>query len=392
MSQEVLEQLQAVDVSLLTGVVRQAQRKPAYEILDWSVRPINHQAIIDTTGGLYCYSGVGRDDEDTGPWSVVFKMINPSAEEECRPEREWCYWKRELLAFGSGMLGALPGPIRAPRCFGVAEREAGGSIWMEHIVEATGRSWSQAEFARAAYELGGFAGAQLTGTAVQQHPWLCKPFFRSIFADGNWWSTAMATDTEQSIWRNPIVERGFSPDLRTRVLAVWAEKQRFLDTLDRLPQVLCHNDCHRRNLMWRNRDDGQRELVVLDWAFCGMGAAGMDLGELVAVSSYFFDSSPFDVETRERAAFKSYVDGLGAAGWTGDTRLIRLGYITSAVLWMGATLPGWAAIMLDPAAGANVTAQYGRPADEVLNGWVALTESLMDRADEARSLMASLFG
>ncbi len=57
---------------------------------------------------------------------------------------------------------------------------------------------------------------------------------------------------------------------------------------------------------------------------------------------------------------------------------------------MGATLPDWAAVMLDPASGVNVTAMYGRPAEEVLAGWVTLTEFLLDRADEARRLMPQL--
>jgi hypothetical protein len=54
---------------------------------------------------------------------------------------------------------------------------------------------------------------------------------------------------------------------------------------------------------------------------------------------------------------------------------------------MGITLPGWAAAMLDPAAGFNIEAMYGRPSEEVLKGWVVLTEVLLERADEARTLM-----
>ncbi|MBI3958829.1 MAG: hypothetical protein HY328_08470 [Chloroflexi bacterium] len=56
----------------------------------------------------------------------------------------------------------------------------------------------------------------------------------------------------------------------------------------------------------------------------------------------------------------------------------------------GATLPGWAAVMLDPASGVNVPAMYGRPAAEVLAGWVMLCEFCLDRADEARRLMQRL--
>ena len=70
--------------------------------------------------------------------------------------------------------------------------------------------------------------------------------------------------------------------------------------------------------------------------------------------------------------------------------VVRLGYLLSALLWMGATLPGWAAVMLPEESGINVPAMYGRSADAVLAGWVRLTEFLLSRADEARQLMGKL--
>ncbi len=191
-------------------------------------------------------------------------------------------------------------------------------------------------------------------------------------------------------WPHPLVQRAFSPDLRRRVLEVWADKHRFFDALDRLPQVLCHNDCHRRNLMWHRDGTGAKELIALDWAFCGPGGVGMDIGELVATSTYFFESEPADVAALERTVFDGYVAGLRAAGWQGDADLARLGYTACAALWMGATLPGWAAVMLGPASDVNAAAMYGRPAEDVLAGWVSLTEFLLDRADEARRLMRAI--
>jgi hypothetical protein len=59
---------------------------------------------------------------------------------------------------------------------------------------------------------------------------------------------------------------------------------------------------------------------------------------------------------------------------------------------MGATLPGWAAWMVPDDSGVNVQAMFGQPRETVLAGWVSLTEFLMERADEARSLMRGLYG
>ncbi len=116
----------------------------------------------------------------------------------------------------------------------------------------------------------------------------------------------------------------------------------------------------------------------------------MDLGELVATSAYFFEVEVGEVGELEATVLDGYLAGLRDAGWSGDPRVVRLGYLVSALLWMGATLPGWAAVMLPDEAGINVPAMYGRSADAVLAGWVTLTEFLLSRADEARQLMGKL--
>ncbi|WII38179.1 hypothetical protein [Paenibacillus thiaminolyticus] len=56
----------------------------------------------------------------TLPWSFVVKLVIPSAAAE---PGHYSYWKREALAYQSGLLEELPG-IRAPRCYGVEEQEA----------------------------------------------------------------------------------------------------------------------------------------------------------------------------------------------------------------------------------------------------------------------------
>jgi Phosphotransferase enzyme family len=390
MTTDILAALQAVDLAVLTNIVRQDQCNPGFELLDWTVQPLSHEKIIETTGGIYRVHGNGRVGSTKQPWSVVVKIINQSQGSEGQRPHDWCYWQREMHAFQSGMLAALPSAIRAPRCYAVMEQEHSGWIWLEHLTESTGRRWTLADFQRAAYQMGSFAGAYLTGTPLPDYPWLGDPFFRSLFADGGWWATHMALTGPESLWQSLIIQQAFSPALCARVQAVWAEKDRFFTMIDRLPQIFCHHDLHRRNLMWTTTADGDDELVVLDWAFCGHGPVGSDLGELVATSSHFFDSDPSQVAALEATVFASYLEGLRTTGWSGDERLVRLGYVSCAALWMGATLPGWAAIMLDPAAGGNVQAMYGHPAEEVLAGWVTLTEFLMDRADEARILMAQL--
>ena len=381
--------LHEIDPNVLTDVVRHDQGRPDFNILNWTVQPLSHEKIIETTGGLFLLSGTGRDDQGTQAWSIVLKILN-NPKEWGQDPRYWAYWKRELVAFQSGLLATLPIGLSAPRCYGTIEHEENGWIWMEHIEESTGRRWALEHFHEAARQAGNFAGAFLGGVPLPDTPWLSAPFFRNVFADGDWWATHMDPTALKNAWQSPLVQYAFSDALRSGVLRIWAEKYRFWETIDRLPQVLCHNDFHRRNLMFRMGTNGQQELVALDWAFCGPGALGMDLGELVATSAYFFEVEPAEVGELEVTVLDGYYAGLRDAGWSGDTQVVRLGYLLSATLWMGATLPGWAAVMLPDESGINVQAMYGRSANAVLAGWVTLTEFLLERAGEARQLMSKL--
>lgn len=98
MFQEVSDSFHSLDPALLTAVVRQEQGSPNFELLDWSVEPLGHEKIIRTTGGLYHFSGHGQDGNGIRPWSVVLKIVNHPPGEMCQAPKEWCYWKRELLA------------------------------------------------------------------------------------------------------------------------------------------------------------------------------------------------------------------------------------------------------------------------------------------------------
>jgi hypothetical protein len=390
METDTLATLQSLDLAVITDIVRQDQANPAFDLLEWTVEPIAHEAIISTTGGIYRFSGYGTDGIQTKPWAIVLKIVKRPPGTRCQDPPEWCYWKREMLAFQSGMLATLPDGIHTPRCCGTTEHEDSVWIWMESIVESTGRRWSLDHYYYAARQLGRFGGAFLSGYPMPNYAWL-SPFFRSVFGDGGLWAGFMNPQSSDNAWQNPLVQRTFTALLRSRVLQIWDEKMQFFAALDQLPQVLCHNDLHRRNLMIRTNADGPEDLVAVDWAFCGPGAVGADLTELVINSTYFFEIEPVRIGQFEEAAFEGYLHGLRDLDWKGDPRLVRLGYITTAALWMGATLPGWVAIMLTGERAHRATATYGRSVDEILEGWTILSRHALDLADESRQLMRTLF-
>jgi len=132
MAGDILDRLQAINPALLAEAVRQDLRRPSIELADWIVEPISHEKIIDTTGGLFRLSGLGRDGPDSRPWDLVLKVVKDPKDWGQVPGY-WAYWKRELLAFQSGLLAELAGAVRAPRSYGVVETEEGGWILMEYI-------------------------------------------------------------------------------------------------------------------------------------------------------------------------------------------------------------------------------------------------------------------
>jgi hypothetical protein len=377
MSEDMLERLRSVDPAALAQVVRQDQRSETFEILDWTVKRLSDKGIVNPDG-LFLFSGAGRDEKSTRHWSVVLKILNkPAVEQDPRHLR---YWKRELSAMQSGLLASLPGPVAAPRCFGTSEGEGSGWIWMEHIAESTNARWGVDQYVFAAQQLGHFNSAYVTGTPLPDYSWLCKGHVR----------TKVGTLPPHRAWDSPFVQQAFSGHTRERILQLWDERERFYDALERLPQIFSHFDFHRRNLIVRQHEAGQDEIVAVDWAWCGYGALGADLYSLVGGSALVFEIEPTEVAEIEAAASTAYLASLRRAGWTGSPEGVRLGYTICFAMFLAAAAPTVTAYVTTDHMDAFVTHQFGRSREQIASGWAALCELALDRADDARQLMDGL--
>ena len=391
MANELRQQLQAIDLAVLTEVVRKDQRDPTLSILDWTVEPLKQNNLGLSNGGLFRFSGRGSGTKGVQPWMVVLKCIS-LPNEDADQQREWTYLRREILAFKSGLLEQLPPGLRAPRYYGVMEHEHETWVWLEHIQESTGKQWPLERFQQTARRLGRFNAAYLCGTPLPDDPWLCRqPVVRSIWREHGWWVDFLKPGPAENAWALPFIQRGFDAQTKSRVLQLLADKEHFFAANDRLPQVLCHNDAHRRNFMWtQSADTGEEELIAIDWSLIGLGALGNDLGKIIENSMLLLDYDPFDAETLAAAGFEGYLAGIADAGVVIDPRLVKLGHLISLSFWVGAAAPGWAAIMLAPDSGIDIQAMYGHSPGEALAGWVHLNRYCLDRADEARSLIREL--
>jgi hypothetical protein len=389
MSQDTLASLANIDPALLTEVVRQDQRSPNFELRDWTVAPLSHYKMIETTGGLYRFSGKGADERGEYPWSVVLKIVtNPG--DDTQAQRDATYWRRELLAYQSGLLSNLPGPVVAPRCYGVREYQGGAWIWLEHVVETAPRRWTPAEYYLAARQLGAFASTYLSGTPLPQAPWLTDGVFRSILAADGFFATSLDPTQLGNAWESSLLQHWYAEPRRSQILALWADIEQFFAAFDRPPQVFCHLDAHRRNLLIRTRNNGVPETVAIDWSFAGRGPLGADAGSLVMDSLFYFELEPTAVEELAATVLDGYRAGLRDGGWRGDPALLQLGYAAQVTLWYGATLPAWTAYLLGEEKREETVREYGRSADEIAAGWVTLWEYAHERAAEARSLIHKL--
>lgn len=155
--------------------------------------------------------------------------------------RHWAYWRREPLAYASGLLPDGPG-LRAPRCYGVV----GEAVYLEDVGSAP------VDVRTAARQL----GAWQAGAALPDVAWL---------------------GGHQLAQRVAVSELDWSAvDADERARRLWSRRNELLARLGALPHVLSHGDVHPDNL----RADGP-DTVALDWGTLGAAPVGADLAHLM---------------------------------------------------------------------------------------------------------------
>ena len=373
MNEKLLAELQAIDPAILTDIVRLDQSSPAFEITDWSVKRLSDKGISNPEG-LWVYSGSGHVDGATRPWSVVLKVFERHQPELAPGARN--YWKRELLVAESGLIQRLPGPVRAPRFYRADERPDSLWLWMEHVRDERPGAWTLDDYVFSARQLGRWNGACAT-LPPPTEPWLQVQPHRV-------WEAAVNLET---IWQSPWHEKYISADTRLRFARLWAERELFYGVLEALPQCLSHFDCNRRNLHIQHGLDDQPQLIVLDWSFCGVGALGIELGQLVGGSATIVEWPSAAVAALNEAAFSSYVQGLHEAGWSGDVAAVRLANVAWLGIYRGPSVPLVMNGFCSPEARSIALQAVGMAEEELYRYLLPLLYYWLDCADEARVLM-----
>jgi hypothetical protein len=318
-------------------------------------------AVSSATAGLWRVEA--RESSDG--WSFVLKVVQHSGRghaywQSSDHESDPMYWRREPLAYASGLVDRLEGGLRAVRCFELAERADGSiALWLEDARDPA-TQWSLERYEWAARHLGR-AQAAFLDAPTPQPAWLSRGWLEAYVE-------RRAADLEAPIDSaeedEPLVRTAFPESLVGWTQAVFADRRRLFAALRALPQTLSHLDYWPRNLFGAQAPSLD-ETVAIDWAFVGWGALGEDIGNLVPDSLLDFFVHPSDDRALTEAAIRGYALGLAEGGWDGDLELVRFGVVLSAVLkylWM---VPWLIRRARDPEALHRMEVQSGLPAEEV---------------------------
>lgn len=247
--------------------------------------------LVRTTGDAAVLKLVHHDPKGSRRWPADADPAHPY------------YWRREPCVYESKLLKRLPGCVRGPKCRQLFQRPDGSvALWLEALPEPES---SIESYGRAARGLGRMQGVVTTALPTQH--WLSRRWLRAYL------------------------------DLRLELTGPRSEeRQAMLDAVEAGPQTFCHLDFYPGNLF----GDGEAPILV-DWAYCGIGALGEDPGNFVldAILDGFVATE--DADDLERAVWEGYRTGLCDAGWAGDERAVRFAFAATPWLkfdWLNAAL------------------------------------------------------
>ncbi len=399
---DVLAEVAQLGAEVLTGVARRALHSETAEVAEWICAPLTYASTPLATlwsDGVYRVTGTATDAGREAPWGAVLKTYHTPADrplpdgttvarEHADDEGTSHYWKREALAYASGLLEDLPGGIAAPRCLGVTELpEEHCWVWLEDVGDPDGGEWPLERYRLAAVHLGQFNGAYLAARSLPDFAWLNRRGLRGFMAVPLEFLFTHIGSIDGA-WGQPVVRQAFSPELVARVLRLWEQRGLFLSALERLPQVFSHLDAFRGNLFGRALPDGGEETVAIDWAFAGIAPLGEELAPLI-VGSVVTDHVPLEELARlEGMALEGYIEGLREAGWDGPQELVRASYAACAALRYG--LINAVQIILGASnEDRRIALTEGRACsfEQLAHERAALTLHMMDNLDRARPIL-----
>jgi hypothetical protein len=367
--------LKTIDTTMLTPLVCRVLNRATAEVTDWQSTELYGGGVATK---ILRFSGNALDGSVTHHWSLILKIIRPYGEED-NPE-SLRYWKREALAYQSGLLDKLPGKIRAPRCYEVIERpEREVWLWLEEIVDDAKGTWSLEQYGNVARHIGEFNGIFYVNIPAFSYPWMIKNQLRV-------WRGDEAPILPPDVLAHPLVNQLYTPDIYEWMQGVWSEHTNWLNILDRQPKTLSHLDVFRRNAFARRDKQGDLQTVLIDWAFVGGATPGEEIAPLVAGSLNFLEFDSTKAHQLDQIVFEMYIEGLRSTGWRDDPRIIRFAYAVGSILKFSVGVSGVAFMVADEQQHALLEQIFGHPINELVDAWGSTMRLLVKLSGEAREL------
>ena len=371
--------LKSIDAMMLTPLVQRALSRDAAEMMDWQSNALYGAGL---NSKIVRFAGNARDRDTILPWSLILKIVRPHDDKDDPASLR--YWKREALAYQSGLLDNLPGQIRAPRCYEVivqSEREVW--LWLEEVVDDTKGKWSLEHYGNVARHVGEFNGIFFENKSAFSYPWMTKCQLRS-------WVGTDVPLLPPNILVHPLVSCFLPNEIYKWMQGIWAEHIAWLDLVERLPQTLSHLDVFRRNAFAGRDPHGGLQTVLIDWAFVGSATPGEEIAPLVAGSLNFMEFDSARTHELDQIVFEAYLEGLRSAGWRGDPRAVRFAYAVESILKYSVGVYGVAFMVADEDQQPILEQMFGHPLEELVDVWGNTLRFLTRLADEARELTSQL--
>jgi hypothetical protein len=358
------------DAAKIERVAQAALHDAHAQVASWERTPLSWLAIAPTTAELNRYGGTTTDGRS---WSAIQKVLRQVQSSSAAD------WRREADVYASGFLDTLPPGIGAPRVYAIDDADAQVSLWLEDVVE-TVTTWPLARYAVAARDLGRFNGAYLAGRAKPSSPELGTNWLTGWVAMAGKHFSAILDDP--AVTAHELVRRAVPHAWLDRMRAVHAEETRLLGMLGQLPSTVSHLDAWRANLIARDTE-GATETVAIDWSLLGLAPAGQEIAIFVTGARVWLSLDPTEADAIGDLAFRSYLAGLGDAGWTGTEADVRLAYAASAALWSVIPTPLWLRWFTLPDRREWLERKFGMTLEEAVGPFGAFIGFALDLADQA---------
>jgi hypothetical protein len=336
---------------------------------EWECEQI-FEPVVSGTAGIWRVRA--------GTTSLVVKIVRHSADGHPNwltgdDPSHWYYWKREVLAYESGLLESFADGLRGAHLLASVHRDDGTvALWLEDLGGHSATAWDLPRYGVAARDLGHAQGAFAVDRPLPDDAWLSRGWLRRYLTqrDGD-----MPLLADRNLWARRELRDLFPDPPMEALQALRADQDRFLAALDRLPRTVCHHDLHPKNLF-----AVERATVLLDWAFVGIGALGEDAGNLIPDTVLDFHQPADALGALHEFVVDGYLSGLDAAGWRGDPALVRLG-----VAALVAAKYAWIVPAMLGAVQAGRETLNGRPLAEGLAHWAPAADYILRAGDEARA-------